>query len=71
MNLKQKTKRFSGMNRGPRGVLLMGKTVGKKTGASVPLMLGKAVAGHLAADHPEDDDVGQAGPPHDASSLRP
>ncbi len=49
----------------------MGKTVGQNPSATVHLMLSKAVACHLAADHPEDDDVGQAGPPHDASSLRP
>ncbi len=37
MNLKQKTKRFEGVNREPRWILLMGKTVGKKSGATVPL----------------------------------
>ncbi len=35
--LKQKKKRFYGVNRGPRWVLLMGKTVGQKSGAAVSL----------------------------------
>ncbi len=36
--LKQKTKRFQSVDWGPRWVLLMSKTVGQKSGASVPLM---------------------------------